>query len=107
MTDKNTYRVLLDEAERLLTDATNTAIYDRVELRDAVCAYLAGEQGRGTSIDSIRNSIEAILIRAEVRVGKLNGHKELAKDLVDWCLEQIEKNGNGNGDGHKDGAGKA
>lgn len=97
MTDKNTYRVLLDEAERLLTDATNTAIYDRVELRDAVCAYLFAEQRKGSSIASVRGSIEAILIRAEVRVGKLNGHKELAKELVEWCLEQDEKDGDGDG----------
>lgn len=93
MTEKNNYRVLLAEAERLLTDATNTAINDRAELRDAVCAYAAAEQVKGSSIDSIRNSIEAILKRAEVRVGKLDGHKELARDLLHWCLEQ---SGSGN-----------
>jgi len=93
VTEKNSYRVLLDEAEKLLTDATNTATHDRVELRDAVCAYLVAEQTKGSSIDSIRTSIEAILIRAEVRVGKLDGHKELARDLLQWCLERSE-NGN-------------
>ena len=106
MTDKNTYRVLLDEAEKLLTDATNTATHDRIELRDAVCAYMLAEQTKGNSIDAIRISVEAILIRAEVRIGKLDGHKELAKDLVDWCLDQngtgngIGKDGTGNHDGH-------
>ena len=90
MTEKNEYRVLLDEAERLLTDATHTALTDRIGLRDAVCAYFAAEQSKGSSIDSVRRSIEAILIRAEVRVGKLNGHEQLAKDLVDWCLDQTE-----------------
>ena len=90
MTDKNEYRVLLDEAEKLLTDATHTALTDRIGLRDAVCAYFAVEQAKGSSIDSVRRSIEAILIRAEVRVGKLNGHKALAKELVDWCVEQSE-----------------
>lgn len=90
MTDKNEYRVLLDEAEKLLTDATHTALTDRIGLRDAVCAYLAVEQDKGSSIDSVRRSIEAILIRAEVRVGKLNGHEALAKELVDWCLDQTE-----------------
>ena len=90
MTEKNSYRVLLDEAEKLLTDSTNTATRDRVELRDAVCAYLIAEQTKGSSIDSIRTSIEAILIRAEARVGKLDGHKELARDLLDWCLNRNE-----------------
>ena len=89
MSDKNEYRNLLDQAEKLLTDATNAATHDRIELRDAVCAYLAAEQTKGSSIESVRNSVEAILIRAEVRVGKLNGHKELAKDLVDWCLDYL------------------
>jgi len=90
VTGKNSYRVLLDEAEALLNTATNTATRDRVELRDAVCAYLITEQAKGSSIDSIRTSIEAILMRAEVRVGKLNGHKELARDLLEWCLDRNE-----------------
>ena len=89
MADKNEYRVLLDEAERLLTDATSTALTDRIGLRDAVCAYFAAEQSKGSSIESVRRSIEAILIRAEVRVGKLNGHEALAKELVDWCIDQF------------------
>ena len=96
VTQKNEYRTLLDEAEMLMADATNKAIRDRVELRDAVCSYLTAEQGRGSSIESVRSSVEAIFIRAEVRVGKLNGHKELAKDLVDWCLgRQARNDGNG------------
>ena len=86
MPDKNEYRTLLAEAEKLLTDATDTAVTDRVALRDAVCAYFAAERSKGGSVESVRNSVEAILIRAEVRVGKLNGHKELAEELVNWCL---------------------
>lgn len=88
MIDGNQYRALLNEAEKLLTDATDTAIRDRVELRDAVCAYLVSEQGKGSPIKSIRDSVEAILMRAQMRIGKLDGHKELARDLVDWCLQQ-------------------
>lgn len=88
MTDKKEYRNLLDEAERLLNDATNSAVKDRIALRDAVCAYLIAERDKGSDIESVRSSVEAILIRAEVRVGKLNGHKELANELVDWCMEQ-------------------
>jgi hypothetical protein len=91
VTEKYEYRVLLDEAEKLMADATNTALRDRVELRDAVCAYLDAEQAKGSSIELVRSSVEAILIRAEVRVGKLNGHAELAKDFVDWCLERASR----------------
>ena len=90
MPGKNEYRAVLDEAEKLLTEATTTAVTDRIALRDAVCAYLIVEQRNGSSTESVRKSIEAILIRAEVRVGKLNGHEELARELVDWCLDQIE-----------------
>lgn len=88
MSDKNEYRRLLAEAEKLLTDATDTALIDRVALRDAVCDYFAAERNKGNSVDSVRNSVEAILIRAEVRVGKLDGHTELAKELVNWCLRE-------------------
>lgn len=90
MSDNNEQRVLLAQAEKLLTDATNTATNDRIDLRDAVCAYLAAEQSKGTSLEVVRSSVEAILIRAEVRVGKLNGHKELAKELVNGCLDHDE-----------------
>ena len=90
MTDKNTYRVLLDEAEKLLTDATDTAITDRVALRDAVCAFLIAERAKGTSVNAVQQSVEAILKRAELRVGKMNGHTELARQLVVWCMQSIE-----------------
>ena len=88
MSDKNEYRRLLAEAEKLLTDATDTALIDRVTLRDAVCDYFAAERSKGNSVESVRNSVEAILIRAEARVGKLDGHKELAEELVNWCLRE-------------------
>lgn len=91
MSDKNEYRRLLAEAEKLLTDATDTALIDRVALRDAVCDYYAVERNKGNSVESVRNSVEAILIRAEVRVGKLNGHKELAQELVNWCQRDNPK----------------
>lgn len=87
MTDKNEYRVLLDEAEKLLTDATNAAIRDRVALRDAVSSYFVAEQRKGASIEAIHDSVEAILSRSEARVGKTSGHAELARDLIEWCLE--------------------
>ena len=87
MFNKNEYRVLLAEAEKLLADSTNKAIKDRIELRNAVCAYLDAERKRGASLPTVLHSVEAILERAEVRAGSTNGHRELAKQLIDWCLE--------------------
>ena len=99
MTDKNTYRVLLDEAEKLLTHATDTAVEDRIALREAVCAFLIAERANGSSVETVLESVEAILMRAELRVGKLNGHSELARRLVEWCIQSIDAGTDLNGDG--------
>ena len=87
MGKKNEYRVLLDEAEKLLADSTTNAINDRIELRDAVCAYFDAERTKGTSLSAIVDSVEAILTRAAGRLGKVDGHKQSAQQLVDWCIE--------------------
>ena len=87
MDKSNEYRVLLDEAEKLLADSTNNAINDRIELRDAVCAYFDAERRKGTPQSAIVDSVEAILIRAAGPLGKVDGHKQSAQQLVDWCVE--------------------
>lgn len=87
MDKPNEYRTLLAEAELLLADSTNKAIKDRIQLRDAVCAYLDAEQKRGTSLASVLDSVEGILIRAAGRLGDVGGHQKFAQQLVDWCLE--------------------
>ncbi len=87
VTDKSEYRDLLAEAEEFLTDSTNTAIRDRIKLRDAVCAYLAGERAKGTALTTVLLSVEEILKRAEARVVGNGGHRERAQQLIDWCVE--------------------
>jgi hypothetical protein len=81
------YRAFLAEAEKLLADSTNKAIRDRMELRDAVCAFFIAERKRGASLPTVLNSVEGIRKRAEMRVRTPNGHKELAQQLIDWCME--------------------
>ena len=87
MTEKSEYRDLLAEAEKLLTDSSNTAIRDRIKLRDAVCAYLAVQRAKGTALTTVLHSVEEILKRAEGRVVGNGGHRERAQQLIDWCVE--------------------
>ena len=89
----NEYRALLAEAERLLADSTNDAIRDRIELRDAVCAYLEAEKQRGVPLTAILESIEGILIHAAGRLGQIDGYQKFAQQLIDWCVELYGPNG--------------
>lgn len=78
---------LLAEAEKLLSDSTNTAARDRISLRDAVCAYLAAEQARGVPAKAVKATLVEILLQAEQRAGSSSdGHREFAQQLIDWCL---------------------
>ena len=90
VTNKREHEALLAEVEKLLSDA-DTAIKDRVALRDAVCAYFTAERANGASLESIVTSVEDMLDRAEARAsGRINGHdgqRELAQQLIDWCIE--------------------
>lgn len=90
MSDKNEYRKLLDEVEQHLNDATNSAIRDRITLRDAVCAFFFSERAKGASLDDVLQSVEAVLKRAEARSGRVNGYAELARQLIDWCTQMPE-----------------
>ena len=88
MKDKNEYRALLAEAEKLMSESTHEAIRDRIALRDAVCDYLEAERAKGVVLETILESVEEILKRAESRVaGSVDGHVELARQLIDWCIE--------------------
>ena len=87
LTDQNHYRVLLAEAEKLLTDSATKALRDRIQLRDAVCAYFRDERSKGVELGVILLSVESILKRAEARAGMTDGTHELAQQLIDWCLE--------------------
>jgi len=85
--NRDEYRALLAEAEKLLADSTNDAIRDRVELRDAVCVYLEAERKKGVPLSDILASVEEILARAETRLGNADGHQKFVEQLIDWCLE--------------------
>lgn len=86
MMDKKEYRSLLAEAERRLSGRTNTAANDRIKLRDAVCAFFAAERARGISIAAVQITVEGILKRAEDVAGGETGHRELARQLIEWCV---------------------
>ena len=87
----NEYRTLLAEAEKLLGDSTNDAIRDRIELREAVCAYFEAERERGTPLSAILESVEGILDRAASRLGDVDGYQKFAQQLIDWCIELYRK----------------
>ena len=93
MENKKEYSALLAEAEKLLADSTNDAIRDRVELRNAVCDYLEAERKKGVPLSTILESVEGILMRAESRLGGVDGHEKFVQQLIDWCLE-LYRHGN-------------
>lgn len=86
MTEKQEYRSLLAEAERLLSGRTNAAAKDRIKLRDAVCAFFAAERARGISIRAVQTTVEGILKRADDGAGDGTGHRVLAQQLIAWCV---------------------
>lgn len=89
MSENNEYRALLAEAEGVVSDRTESAIHERIALRDAVCAYLVAERTRGVPLDVIRYAVQGILKRADARTGNGDGSdalRELARQLIDWCV---------------------
>lgn len=79
------YRVLLAEITRVVGDKTSTIVNDRIVLRDAVCAYVAAEHARGTPLQGVIQTVRQILRKAEE--GTATVTDELARQLIDWCLE--------------------
>lgn len=89
MPKKKLDQALAEELDKLLTDA-DTALKDRIALRDAVCAYYDGEKANGVPLERILMSVTEMLDRAEERVTGVegqNGMHELAQQLIDWCVE--------------------
>jgi hypothetical protein len=80
-----TRRRLMAELVAVLADKANTAANDRVELRDAVCDYVALEHARGTPMMNVIETVKEILRNAEREAA--HESPELARQLVDWCLE--------------------
>ena len=82
---KPEYGTLLAEINNALAEKTNTAVSDRIILRDAVCAYAAAEYARGTPLETVIQTVKEILGNAEK--GANAAADELAQQLVDWCRE--------------------
>ena len=76
---------LLAALTNVLTEKTEEAITARISLRDAVCAYVALEHGRGTPLASVIQTVKGILTAAEAEGAKAS--EELAIQLIDWCVE--------------------
>ncbi len=85
------YRLLLTHANRILSEKTDAAAADRITLRDAVCAYLHAERARGTTLPSAIRAVRSILRKSEgarpLSAGRAT-ERELAQQLVDWCLSR-------------------
>jgi len=89
---KPEHRKLATELDRVLSDTTKQAITDRTTLRDAVCAYVDAERLRGTPLTTLIETVNEILRKAEVGAalksdGDADRDDELARQLVNWCLE--------------------
>lgn len=93
MTDEKTkqHRTLVAAASDALSAGTHAAISDRKTLRDAVCAYLAAEQARGSTVESIVQTVKDILSKANGERADTND--QLAEQLVDSCLGYYRSTG--------------
>lgn len=76
-------RTLLTELSRVLSDKTDSAVHERIGLRDAVCAYVVAEGARGTPLSTVIRTVKETLRKAEESAGKASD--ELAQMLIDWC----------------------
>ena len=100
MTDKSNPKQgkLIAELDKVLSDRTRAAITDRTALRDAVCAYVDAERLRGTQLTTLIETVNEILRKAEVGAalkpdGEADRDRELAGQLVTWCLEFHHRTG--------------
>ena len=83
--------MLLARLTDVLTATTEAAIAARVNLRNAVCDFVAVEQARGMPIDKVIQVVRDILRKAEKSGAKATD--ELAAQLIDWCVEFHRKTG--------------
>jgi len=75
----------VDAGSLALLASIHSVISDRASLREAVCAYLAAEQARGSSVASVVQAVLEILGKATE--GGADANEELAQLLVDSCVE--------------------
>ena len=87
MTDERAkeHEQLLERLTAALTERTEKAIADRIALRNAVCAYVAVEQGRGKPLEELLVEVSAILRKAEAEADASSD--ELARQLLAWCIQ--------------------
>ena len=79
------YDALLKHITSVVEDTTDTAVAARIELRDAVCAFVVVEQSRGMPLANVITAVKDILAKVQSGVGKATD--ELAQQLIDWCVE--------------------
>lgn len=84
--EKN-FRELLAKVEKAVAPEAQAAIDARVQLRDAVCAFLLAESRAGTSIADVTTQVDAILKSAELANSILTD-RGLAARLIAWCVGQ-------------------
>ena len=80
----NEYGKLLAELSAVIAERTYQASADSIALRDAVCAYVAVENSRGTPLADVVEIVKQMLRKAEKGAP---APAELAQQLVDWCHE--------------------
>ena len=73
------------EATSVLSEAADAAIAARINLRNAVCAFVAAEEARGISLKTVIQTVKDVLRAAEKDATKSTD--ELAVQLVNWCRE--------------------
>ena len=81
----NEYGKLLAELSAVIAERTHQAFADSIALRDAVCAYVAVENSRGTPLANVVEIVKQMLRKAENESAPAPA--ELAQQLVDWCHE--------------------
>ena len=82
---KNERDALVSALTRVLSEKTEQAVTARIDLRDAVCEYVALEQARGTPLAAVIQTVKGILTTAESDTATATD--ELAVQLIDWCVE--------------------
>ena len=80
--DKKNSATSLGQVNHALAIGTKAAIRDRITLRDAICAYLAAEQARGTPLAHITQTLIDVLKKSDKDTAD-----ETTREFVDWCMK--------------------
>ncbi|MFL5594861.1 MAG: hypothetical protein ACJ78M_02550 [Gemmatimonadaceae bacterium] len=98
MIEQSKPNYLAESSELLtaLTESIDQALDDQRALRFAVCTYIAGQKGRGVTLEEITETVRSILARADRGLivstfGALERIERYAKELVDWCVANDQR----------------